>query len=337
MTTALAAILIFGLLIATHELGHFLVAKMVGIRVHEFSIGMGPVVLSWKRGETIYSLRLLPIGGFNRMAGMESGDLQDPRGFNTRSVLQRMAVIASGSLMNFLLAIILFIFVFMGIGVPSNTTTIGGLLPGRPAEKAGFQVGDRIVSINNTNVNTWGQLVEVIHKNPGQKLQVMVERDQQSLLIPVVPELDPQNKVGLIGIEQTWVKLELFSSILLGIQQALAVAALIITSLLKMITGQLPAEVAGPVGIVQMAGEAARLGLANVLNFAGLLSLNLGIINLFPIPALDGSRLLFLGIEGIRGRPVNPEKENVIHLVGFALLIFLMLVITYQDLLRLFS
>jgi regulator of sigma E protease len=337
MTTALAAILIFGLLIATHELGHFLVAKMVGIRVHEFSIGMGPVVLSWKRGETIYSLRLLPIGGFNRMAGMESGDLQDPRGFNTRSVLQRMAVIASGSLMNFLLAIILFIFVFMGIGVPSNTTTIGGLLPGRPAEKAGFQVGDRIVSINNTNVNTWGQLVEVIHKNPGQKLQVMVERDQQSLLIPVVPELDPQNKVGLIGIEQTWVKLGLFSSILLGIQQALAVAALIITSLIKMITGQLPAEVAGPVGIVQMAGEAARLGLANVLNFAGLLSLNLGIINLFPIPALDGSRLLFLGIEGIRGRPVNPEKENVIHLVGFALLIFLMLVITYQDLLRLFS
>ncbi|MBS3976520.1 MAG: RIP metalloprotease RseP [Syntrophomonadaceae bacterium] len=337
MTTALAAILIFGLLIATHELGHFLVAKMVGIRVHEFSIGMGPVVLSWKRGETIYSLRLLPIGGFNRMAGMESGDLQDPRGFNTRSVLQRMAVIASGSLMNFLLAIILFIFVFMGIGVPSNTTTIGGLLPGRPAEEAGFQVGDRIVSINNTNVNTWGQLVEVIHKNPGQKLQVMVERDQQSLLIPVVPELDPQNKVGLIGIEQTWVKLGLFSSILLGVQQALAVAALIITSLIKMITGQLPAEVAGPVGIVQMAGEAARLGLANVLNFAGLLSLNLGIINLFPIPALDGSRLLFLGIEGIRGRPVNPEKENIIHLVGFALLIFLMLVITYQDLLRLFS
>ena len=337
MTTALAAILIFGLLIATHELGHFLVAKMVGIRVHEFSIGMGPVVLSWKRGETIYSLRLLPIGGFNRMAGMESGDFQDPRGFNTRSVFQRMAVIASGSLMNFLLAIILFIFVFMGIGVPSNTTTIGGLLSGRPAEKAGFQVGDRIVSINNTNVNTWGQLVEVIHKNPGQKLQVIVERDQQSLLIPVVPELDPQNKVGLIGIEQTWVKLGLFSSILLGIKQALAVAALIITSLLKMITGQLPAEVAGPVGIVQMAGEAARLGLANVLNFAGLLSLNLGIINLFPIPALDGSRLLFLGIEGIRGRPVNPEKENVIHLVGFALLIFLMLVITYQDLLRLFS
>ncbi|MEW6661212.1 MAG: RIP metalloprotease RseP [Bacillota bacterium] len=337
MTTALAAILIFGLLITTHELGHFLVAKLVGIRVHEFSIGMGPVILSGRRGETLYSLRLLPIGGFNRMAGMESGDLEDPRGFNTRSISQRMAVIASGSLMNFLLAIILFIFVFMGIGIPSNTTTIGGLLPGRPAEKAGFHVGDRITAINGQSVNSWGQLVEIIHKNPGQKLEVKVERNQQTLLIQVVPELEPQNKVGLIGIEQTWVKLGLFSSIILGTKQALAVATLIISSLVKMISGQVPAEVAGPVGIVQMAGEAARLGLASVLNFAGLLSLNLGIINLFPIPSLDGSRLLFLGIEGVRGRPVDPEKENSIHLIGFAVLIFIMLVITYQDLLRLLS
>jgi regulator of sigma E protease len=337
MTTALVAILIFGVLIAVHELGHFLVAKLVGIRVHEFSIGMGPTLFSGRRGETLYSLRLLPIGGFNRMAGMESGDLEDSRGFNTRSIPQRMAVIASGSLMNFLLAIILFVIVFMGIGMPSNTTVIGGVLPGRPAELAGFQVGDRITAIDGQKVGTWKQLVEIIHKSPGQKLDVEIERNQQTLLIQVVPELETQKRIGLIGIEQTWVKLGLFSSIVLGVQQALTVAVLIITSLVKMISGQMPAEVAGPVGIVHMAGEAARLGLASVLSFTGLLSLNLGIINLLPIPALDGSRLLFLGIEWIRGRPVNPEKENFIHLIGFAALIFLMIAITYQDILRLLN
>jgi len=337
MITALSAILILGLLIIVHELGHFLVAKLAGVRVHELSIGMGPTVFSGRRGETLYSLRLLPIGGFVRMAGMESGERNDPRGFNTRSVPKRMAIIASGSLMNFLLAIVLFIFVFMVIGAPSNTTIIGGLLPGRPAEEAGFQVGDRISEINGQQVATWRQLVEIIHKNPGRKLEVTVERNQQKLLIQVVPEMEPQNKIGLIGIEQTWVKLGLISSIVLGIERALAITVIIITSLIKMISGQMPADVAGPVGIVQMAGEAARLGLASVLTFTGLLSLNLGIINLLPIPALDGSRLLFLGIEGVRGRPVDPEKENFIHLIGFAALIFLLVAITYQDLLRLFS
>lgn len=337
MTTLLVAVIIFGLLIVTHELGHFMVAKMVGIRVHEFSIGMGPVVLSTRKGETVYSLRAFPIGGFNRMAGMEPGDLEDERGFNKKSVGQRMAVIVAGSAMNFLLAIFLFIFVFMGIGVPSNTTVVGGVLPGRPAEQAGLQRGDRILAVAGQEVDNWRELVEIIHRSPGKPLNLLVERAGKQMQFTVTPEMDPQSKVGLIGIEQMWKQLGFFSSILRGIQQALAVGVLILTSLVQMVTGQVPAEVAGPIGIVQLAGEAARLGLASVLDFAGLLSLNLGIINLFPIPALDGSRLIFLGVEGVRGRPVNPERENFIHLIGFALLILLMIVITYQDLLRIFG
>ena len=337
MTTLLVAVIIFGLLIVTHELGHFMVAKMVGIRVHEFSIGMGPVVLSTRKGETVYSLRAFPIGGFNRMAGMEPGDLEDERGFNKKSVGQRMAVIVAGSAMNFLLAIFLFIFVFMGIGVPSNTTVVGGLLPGRPAEQAGLQRGDRILAVAGQEVDNWRELVEIIHRSPGKPLNLLVERAGKQMQFTVTPEMDPQSKVGLIGIEQMWKQLGFFSSILRGIQQAMAVGVLILTSLVQMVTGQVPAEVAGPIGIVQLAGEAARLGLASVLDFAGLLSLNLGIINLFPIPALDGSRLIFLGVEGVRGRPVNPERENFIHLIGFALLILLMIVITYQDLLRIFG
>ncbi|KKM11804.1 peptidase [Clostridiales bacterium PH28_bin88] len=337
MTTLLVAVIIFGLLIVTHELGHFMVAKMVGIRVHEFSIGMGPVVLSTRKGETVYSLRAFPIGGFNRMAGMEPGDLEDERGFNKKSVGQRMAVIVAGSAMNFLLAIFLFIFVFMGIGVPSNTTVVGGVLPGRPAEQAGLQRGDRILAVAGQEVDNWRELVEIIHRSPGKPLNLLVERAGKQMQFTVTPEMDPQSKVGLIGIEQMWKQLGFFSSILRGIQQALAVGVLILTSLVQMVTGQVPAEVAGPIGIVQLAGEAARLGLASVLDFAGLLSLNLGIINLFPIPALDGSRLIFLGVEGVRGRPVDPERENFIHLIGFALLILLMIVITYQDLLRIFG
>jgi len=333
----LIAVLIFGLLIVAHELGHFLVAKRVGIKVHEFSIGMGPVIFARQKGETLYSLRAFPIGGFNRMAGMESGDTNDPRGFAAKSVWQRMAVVASGSLMNFALAILLFIAVFMVIGTPSNSTVIGGVLPDRPAAVAGLLPGDRVVAVNGQKVATWMELVSKIHQNPGKEIQLQVLRGEDQLLVKVTPQLDPHAQVGMIGIEQAWHREGLFSSIVLGVRQALFVAVLILESLVQMVTGRVPAEVAGPVGIVQMVGEAARLGIASVLSFAGLLSLNLGLINLFPVPALDGSRLVFLAFEKVRGRPVDPERENFIHLVGFALLILLMLIITYKDILRIFG
>lgn len=333
--SVIITILILGALIVSHELGHLLAAKAVGIRVHEFAIGMGPKLFGRRYGDTLYSLRALPIGGFNRMAGMEPGDEADENGFNTKPVGQRGLVIFAGSLMNFLLAFLLFVVVFMGIGIPSDKNMVGKVVPGGPAEQAGIHNGDLIVAINGRQTDTWYELTSIIHQNPQKEILITVLRGEQKIDFKVIPRLDAKNNIGLIGIERMWEKQGIFASIILGIKQAVGVSILLVSSLMQMIFGKIPADVAGPVGMVQLVGQAVEFGWASVLNFAAILSLNLGLINLFPIPALDGSRLIFLGIEKLRGRPVQSERENFIHFLGFFLLIALMLVITYKDIMRL--
>jgi len=333
----LLSIIIFGILILVHEFGHFIIAKMYDVKVDEFSLGMGPQVANFKKGETVYSLRALPLGGFVRMTGMEPQDQDDPRGFNKKTVLQRMAVIFAGPLMNFITALLFFILVFMVVGIPSNTNTIGDVMAGHPADRAGIRPGDRIVEINGTKVETWQEIVAMVHKYPGEEVTLTVLRGKERKGIKVVPEKDPETDQGLIGILQSWERKGFFASIALGLQQAYDFTRLLIVSLGQMLSGAIKPEVAGPIGVVLMVGEVARFGLASLMTFAGILSINLGLINLFPIPALDGSRLVFLGLEGLRGRPIDPAKENIIHLIGFALLMLLMVVITYQDILRLFS
>lgn len=337
MNTAVLAILIFGVLILVHELGHFIVAKATGIRVEEFAIGMGPKVFGVKYGETDYSLRALPIGGYNKMSGMEPGTEDDERGFNSKSVFQRMMVIIAGSLMNFLLAIVLFVLVFSFIGVPANSNVIGDTIEGFPAEQAGLKKGDQLTAINGEPVNNWLELTQIIQKNPEQNLTITVQRENTILQIDVVPKKDPETGLGMIGIRDSLKTYPVWTGLKLGTERAIAILVLIVTSLVHIVTGQAPAEVAGPVGIVQMIGEVAQYGIGTVFNFAALLSLNLGLINLLPIPALDGSRLVFLAIEGVRGKPINPERENFVHLVGFAMLILLMILITYKDILRIFN
>ncbi|MBS3971296.1 MAG: RIP metalloprotease RseP [Clostridia bacterium] len=337
MNTAVLAILIFGVLILVHELGHFIVAKATGIRVEEFAIGMGPKIFGVKYGETDYSLRALPIGGYNKMSGMEPGTEDDERGFNSKSVFQRMMVIIAGSLMNFLLAIVLFVLVFSFIGVPANSNVIGDTIEGFPAEQAGLKKGDQLTAINGQPVNNWLELTQIIQKNPEQNLTITVQRENTILQIDVVPKKDPETGLGMIGIRDSLKTYPVWTGLKLGTERAIAILVLIVTSLVHIVTGQAPAEVAGPVGIVQMIGEVAQYGIGTVFNFAALLSLNLGLINLLPIPALDGSRLVFLAIEGVRGKPINPERENFVHLVGFAMLILLMILITYKDILRIFN
>lgn len=337
MNTAVLAILIFGVLILVHELGHFIVAKATGIRVEEFAIGMGPKIFGVKYGETDYSLRALPIGGYNKMSGMEPGTEDDERGFNSKSVFQRMMVIIAGSLMNFLLAIVLFVLVFSFIGVPANSNVIGDTIEGFPAEQAGLKKGDQLTAINGEPVNNWLELTQIIQKNPEQNLTITVQRENTILQIDVVPKKDPETGLGMIGIRDSLKTYPVWTGLKLGTERAIAILVLIVTSLVHIVTGQAPAEVAGPVGIVQMIGEVAQYGIGTVFNFAALLSLNLGLINLLPIPALDGSRLVFLAIEGVRGKPINPERENFVHLVGFAMLILLMILITYKDILRIFN
>jgi len=338
MTSILLAIIVLGVLITVHELGHFLVAKAVGIKVHEFSIGMGPLIFQSTRGETKYSLRALPIGGFNRMAGEQPEDEDDPRGFDKKSVGARMAVISAGSIMNFLLGVVFFVIVFMLMGTPTQEPVIGRVLPGGPAAAAGLEAGDKIVTIDGQEVQTWTEVVNLIHQAPGRELELVVERKSPATLtVRVTPNLDEASGVGLIGIEQGFQKAGFFESIALGFQQAVTLVVLVLQFLVQMITGAAPADVAGPVGIVQMVGQAASFGLANLLSFAGMLTVQLGLFNLLPVPALDGSRMVFLAVEGIRGRKIDPEKENFVHMIGFALLMGLMLLVTYQDILRLFQ
>lgn len=331
----LIAILVFGVLIMVHELGHFLVAKGVGIQVDEFAIGMGPLIFGKTVGETKYSLRLLPIGGFNKMAGMEPGEENHPKGFNSKSIGKRIAVIAAGSLMNILLALVLFVILFTLIGVAADSNIVGEVSFGSPAAEAGILPGDQIIAIDGERIETWTEMVAIIHPNPDKELTLTILRDGQEVVTRAIPILDKENNVGLIGISQSTERVGFFEAIVLGTKNTIAITLSILVGLVNMITGKVPAEVAGPIGIVSIIGNVARMGFANIISFTALLSLNLGLINLFPIPALDGSRLVFLGVEGLRGKPVAPEKENLIHLVGFALLIMLMVIITYKDILRL--
>ncbi len=344
MVTALASIFVFGLLIMGHELGHYTVARLCGVRILEFSMGMGPKVLGWTRKGTLYALRLLPLGGFVRMAGMDEGEegiapASDTGSFMNKSVLQRMGIIFAGPLMNFVLALLLFVAVFTFIGVPvqSDSNVIGDVMKDKPAAAAGLQPNDKIIEINGVKTPKWEDLTRIIYQSSGKELTLSVERKGQIKQIKVTPQYDPKNKVSIIGVlaSTAYEKKGTIDAAVFGVEGTYRFTKFIIISLFEMITGKMPADVGGPVAIVNAIGQGAAQGWAYLLQLTGMLSIQLGLLNLFPIPALDGSRLVFLGVEGLRGKPLDPAKENFIHLVGFALLILLMIVITYNDILRL--
>lgn len=347
LQTGVFALIIFGLLIFVHEFGHFIVAKLVGVRVEEFSIGMGPKAFSLKKGDTLYSIRILPIGGYVKMTG-ESGleeedDLakDDPKRFNNKTVAERAGVIIAGPLMNFILAVVLFSLIFVFIGIPYATTEIGEVLENSPAEIAGLKSGDMIVAINGQEVSEWSEMVEIIHTNPERELYFTIERGQTKYGINITPKLDKENNVGLIGItpgQSGFKKENPFKAIILGLNRTVEILIFTVIALVDMIAGKMGmGEVTGPVGIVKLIGESAKVGFIYLVNLTALISINLGLLNLLPIPALDGSKLIFLGIEAIRGKPVDARKENFVHIIGFALLMTLMLFITYRDVVKLFE
>ena len=341
MLTFAAAVVVFGLLIFIHELGHFTLAKLEGIEVREFAIGFGPKFAAIRGGETLYSFRILPLGGFVLMAGTEPDDLDNPRGFATKSLLARTRVIAAGPLMNFILAAVLFasIFALYGVAVPKpDSAVIGEVFPGFPAAEAGLQAGDRVLRVAGEAVNDWHDLVAIVEQNPGTEIPVEIKRDGQITTVLVTPADNPQKEgKGFIGVGPTVdiQRIGPLASLVEGIRQTGRIMFLLVQSLGMVITGRGAAELAGPVGITGMIGQAAKTGLVNLTRLAAILSANLGLINLLPIPPVDGSRLVFLGIEAVRGRPVDPERENLIHFIGFAVLIALVVFVTYQDIVRL--
>lgn len=331
MLTAISAIFVFLMVILVHEFGHFAVAKMVGIKVNEFSIGMGPKLIQRRKGETQYTLRALPIGGYVKMEGEDEAS-EDPRGFNKVPTLSRIAVVAAGAIMNFISAIVIFAIVSYGLGVPVNT--IENTIPGSPAEKSGLLSNDTIISINGVITNTWESVADSINSyEPNKEMEIEVKRDSQTKKIVVIPTVSEEGKT-IIGIVPKYEK-SISLAIKGGFNQTLMFLKLMFEFVGMLFKGKVGIKhLSGPIGVIHEVGEAAKLGIYNLLIILGFISVNLGFFNLLPIPALDGSRIVFLLVELVRGKPIDPEKEGFIHFVGFILLISLMLLVTYKDIIK---
>lgn len=332
MQTAIASVLIFGLLILIHELGHYFVARLTGIRVLELAIGFGPKIFGWTKNNTDYSLRIFPLGGFCRMLGENPEEANEPDSFPQKPIISRAAVLVSGAGMNLILAVVVFFIIFFFlIGVPvTDSGMIGQVIEEMPAVSAGLQKGDIITSIDGQPVGDWEDVLVLISSKPATQIELLVERDNLEFPVLLKTEMDPETGRGMIGITPPVLKYRFFDSATLSFQRF----GMIIASIFQVITGRAPLDVAGPVGIIFVIGEVAQTGIVNLLLLTALISISLGIMNLLPIPALDGGRLFFLIIEGLRGKRIDPEKEGFIHFIGFAILILLILLVTYQDLIR---
>lgn len=409
----LAIVIVFGALVFVHELGHFLLAKRAGILCREFALGMGPKIFRVKRGETEYTLRLLPIGGLVRMAGEDpemdmlkphmdvsverdavgkvthilldgpnsgsqraiSGtvvrfDLEQAltltleiegeqrtfsihpqaqlvkdnqevqiaplnRQFKGKTVSQRFWAIFAGPAANFLLAFLLFVAIGLIYGVPKDIPYLGEVRAGGPAAQAGLLQGDKIISIQGQPVQSWKEIVQIISQSPDKVLNFVYERNGVQKTVPVKVGKD-ENNVGKIMVTNslTYAPGEVLKY---GAASTYEFTAMILKSLGMLFTGAVGLnDLSGPVGIFKMTGEFAQQGMAILMKWAAVLSINLGLFNLLPLPALDGGRLAFLAVEALRGRPVDPHKEGMVHFLGFAFLMLLILVVTWNDLQRLF-
>lgn len=418
MTTVIAFIFMFGLLVFIHEFGHLIFAKRAGMLAREFAIGFGPKIYSFTKNETVYTIRLLPIGGYVRVAGedpeiveikpghhiglefnddgkvtkiivnhkdkhplarvieVERVDLDHDlviegyeideyeqklqfevdrnaffvmdetetqiapydRQFASKTKKQRAMQLFAGPMMNFLLAIVIFFILGFLQGVPTEKSIVSNIQPDSPAEMAGLKNNDKIVSMNGESVSTWDSFVSVIEEHPNESIDLKVSRDDKLVDLTIVPKkVDEKGKtVGKIGVGQGFEK-SLLGTIKFGFVETYHITKLIITNLFMLVTGQVSIDMlSGPVGIYDATDQVVRTGFNNFLMWTAMLSINLGIINLVPLPALDGGRLLFVGIEALRGKPIDSQKEGIFHFVGFALLMLLMIVVTWNDIQRLF-
>ena len=342
LLTILSAVFVFGLLVLVHEFGHFITAKMTGMRVDEFAIGFGPKLISTKRGETVYSIRAIPLGGFNDIAGMDpTNNEAGERGYCCKPVLSRMIVILAGSGMNFILPVLLFfgIFFFNGISTPSTEPVIGTVIEDKPAALAGLRDGDRIIKVDGVDIAAWSDFSNAIKNvQPEQSINITYERGGTISETSVTPFYDKMSKRMLLGVQSLTViqSVGFFDSIQLAFKHTYDIIVMMLQGLVEIFSSPSQADLAGPIGIAQMAGKVAESGFIPLLNFAALLSLNLGIINLLPVPALDGGHFVALALEAVRGKPLSPNAIIYAQRVGVALLILLMLFATKNDIVRVF-
>ena len=336
MTTIFAAIFVFGVLVTVHEFGHFITAKLTGMRVDEFAVGFGPKIYQTTEGETQYSLRLIPLGGYNKIAGMDPDEEPTIDGFTSKPIFSRMLVILAGPIMNFILPVLLFfgIFAISGIDQPVNENVIGEVIHGKPAAQAGLMPGDRILAINGEEIGTFDGLVATLAKYPNQEVALEVQRDGKVNEYKIVSEYSEEFKRPLIGVYPKFEKqsLSIFEAAKLSVVYTKNIMIGMVNGLIKIFSGTAPADVSGPIGVAQMAGEVAQQGIMPLLNFVAFLSINLGIMNLLPIPALDGGHFIVLSLEAVRGKPLSAKTMNTIQMIGFSLIIAITLVATFMDL-----
>jgi regulator of sigma E protease len=344
----IAAILVFGLLIFFHELGHFIVAKLNKVYVERFSIGFGPIIYSRKIGETEYALSLLPLGGYVKMYGEDPKETIDKsmlaKSFINKPLWSRFQIVSAGPIANFLLAILLFYIVFM-LGIPKLLPVVGEVQKNMPAFGV-LQEGDRIRSINGIKVEFWEDMSEFIKKNPDKSLQLEVERNKKILTLVIKPTLSEtpnifgeKIKVGLIGVapkgDFITVRYNPIKSIYLACERTYEITKLTVVGIVKLIERVVPANnIGGPIMIFQMARDTAKAGLNSLLVFTAVISINLAILNLFPIPVLDGGHLLFYLIEAITRRPVSIRTREISQMIGLALILALTIFAFYNDIIR---
>ena len=354
MVTLLSFIVVLGVLIFVHELGHFLFAKAFGVRVLKFSLGFGNKVVSKQWGETEYLISAFPLGGYVKMYGEDPGEevsAEDrQRSFSHKASWQRFLIVFAGPLFNLIFAVLLFfgMFLFAGLPEPVDSSTIGSVAEGSIAERAGLEKGDTILSINGENTSSWLQVSGLIKDSGGKNLAMEVQRGDKRLHIEAVPEMLPvRNIFGeevaqkyRIGIgpsnELTYVKASLGEYAQAAVVQTWNLSYLTVVGIVKMIQRVIPAsELGGPIRIAEIAGQQLEAGWMNFLYFMGLLSINLGILNLLPVPVLDGGHLAFLSLEMLRRRPLSERSMEISQKIGIALLGTLMIFVFYNDIVRL--
>jgi len=337
-------ILIFTGIVVVHESGHFLTAKAAGIKVEQFSVGFGPILVGRQIGETHYAIRGIPLGGFVKLAGMDGTMDAGSRSFNAHPLWQRFGVIVAGPVFNLALTLLIFfgVFVFVGTSDVQTPVHVSSVDANTPASGAGLQSGDIIRSVDGRTVSQFDDLPRALNASKGAPVTVVVDRNGQSMTITASPKLDPASGNYILGFHPAFVthKLGPIEAVPLSFQRTGESIVGTFAGLYQLATDKSlggffgPRGLEGPVGIVKTTAKAAQGGGLNLIGIVAFLSLSLGLLNILPFPALDGGRAAFLVLELIRGRPVDPQREQVVHYVGLALLFGLIALVTYNDVLR---
>ena len=343
--TVLIFLGILAVLILAHELGHFSTAKAFGVKVEEFGLGFPPRLIGFKRGETLYSLNAVPLGGFTKMAGEEDPDV--PRSLASKSVGARVIVLAAGSIMNFLLPLLLFAIAFM---VPHNVVTgevlVAEVAPSSPAAAAGIEAGDTILSLNDEPVQSINDLHIYTQLNLGKEVNLAVGHSDATVEeVRLIPRWKPPPGEGAMGVSVSMPEATItnqsypfWEAIPMGVSECIETFVIFKNEILKWFIGATPVQVTGPVGIAQLTGEVAKAGFSPLLQFAGFISINLAIVNILPLPALDGGRIVFVLLGWIRrGKRISAKTEGLVHAIGFAILIAAIIAVTYQDIIRIIA